>query len=69
MLNPELPEPEESRKYEQELIDTAEPLTEEEIREKEELLEKVHGSLHSLVVMATIDLSLIHIYTYISVLV
>ena len=61
MLNPELPEPEESRKYEQELIDTAEPLTEEEIREKEELLEKVHRSLHSLVVMATIDLSLIRI--------
>ena len=40
-LNPEMEDPEAYRKEEQERIDTAEPLTEEETAEKERLLQEV----------------------------
>lgn len=40
-LNPEVEDPEAFRKEEQERIDTAEPLTEEETAEKERLLQEV----------------------------
>lgn len=43
-LNPEVEDPEAFRKEEQERIDTAEPLTEEETAEKERLLQEVTSS-------------------------
>lgn len=44
-LNPEVEDPEAFRKEEQERIDTAEPLTEEETAEKERLLQEVARSI------------------------
>ena len=41
VLNPDLPDPEEAQTQEQEQIDSAEPLTEEEVKEKEDLLQQV----------------------------
>ena len=41
VLNPDLPDPEEAQAQEQEQIDSAEPLTEEEGKEKEDLLQQV----------------------------
>ena len=40
-LNPDLPNPEEAQQEEQEKIDTAELLTDEQLKEKEELLQQV----------------------------
>ena len=40
-LNPEQPDAEEVQKQEQEKIDTAEPLSEEQIEEREKLLQEV----------------------------
>ena len=40
-LNPEVANPEEYQSLEQEKIDSAEPLSEEQQKEKEELLQKV----------------------------
>ena len=45
-LNPEVPDPEESQKEEQGKIDSAEPLSEEQQKEKEELLQQVHMSVY-----------------------
>ena len=41
-LNPEQPDAEEIQKQEQEKIDTAEPLTESQLEEREKLLQEVH---------------------------
>ena len=46
MLNPELQDPEEALQQEQEAIDTAEPLSEEQVKEKEVLLEEVGIVVH-----------------------
>lgn len=43
-LNPELANPEETQSQEQEKIDTAEPLNEEQQKEKENLLQQVFNS-------------------------
>ena len=43
VLNPDLPDPEEAQAQEQEEIDSAEPLTDEEMKEKEDLLQQVRG--------------------------
>lgn len=40
-LNPEQPDAEEVQKQEQEKIDTAEPLSEEQLEEREKLLQEV----------------------------
>jgi SWI/SNF-related matrix-associated actin-dependent regulator of chromatin subfamily A member 5 len=46
VLNPELQDPEEALQQEQEAIDTAEPLSEEQVKEKEVLLEEVGIVVH-----------------------
>ena len=45
-LNPDLPNPEEAQQEEQEKIDTAELLTEKQLKEKEELLQQVRHHIH-----------------------
>lgn len=45
-LNPELPNPEEAQQEEQEKIDMAELLMEEQLKEKEELLQQVRHHTH-----------------------
>ena len=45
-LNPDLPNPEEAQQEEQEKIDMAELLTDEQLKEKEELLQQVSHHAH-----------------------
>ena len=45
-LNPDLPNPVEAQQEEQEKIDTAELLTEAQLKEKEELLQQVRHHTH-----------------------